>query len=189
MYSTYAVPLLEISETLLFLSWKFIEFLRWWIQKVLVAPVPLTFVFVEIVWNFVMCSKPKENQWILHAFYVLDVLLSGGKCLLDVVVEQCSLGLFSVRVTLSSLRIRLETSLVNLFRDVTVSSVSSSEPIRDELGRSLQSCDAFEFVKLHRTWQSRGCSRIDRNPLVFRDVLKPKENRWFFRVLDVLVAS
>ena len=29
MYSTYAVALLEISETLLFLSWKFIEFLRW----------------------------------------------------------------------------------------------------------------------------------------------------------------
>ena len=74
------------------------------------------------------------------AFYVLDVLLSGGKCLLDVVVEQCSLGLFSVRVTLSSLRSRLEMSLVNLFRDVTVSSVSSSEPIKEELGRYAQSC-------------------------------------------------
>ena len=102
---------------------------------------------------------------------MLDVLLSGGKCLLDVVVERCSLGLFSVRVTLSSLRIRLETSLVNLFRDVTVSSVSSSEPIRDELGRSAQR--PIEFVKLHRTSQSRGCSRIDRNPVVFRDVLNP----------------
>ena len=31
-------------------------------------------------------------------------------------------------------------SLVNVFRDVTVSSVSSSEPIRDELGRYARSC-------------------------------------------------
>ena len=89
----------------------------------------------------------------------------------------------------SSLECRLETSLVYVLRVVTVSSVPSSEPIRDELGRSLRSCDAFEFVKLHRTSQCRGCSRIDRNPVVFRDVLKPKENQWFFRVLDVLVAS
>ena len=87
----------------------------------------------------------------------------------------------------SSLECRLETSLVYVLRVVTVSSVPSSEPIRDELGRSAQR--PIEFVKLHRTSQSRGCSRIDRNPLVFRDVLKPKENRWFFRVLDVLVAS
>ena len=70
--------------------------------------------------------------------------------------------------------------MVDLFRVVTLLNVPSSEPSRDELGRSAQSCDAFEFVELHRTSQSRGCSRIDRNPLVFRDVLKPKENQCFF---------
>ena len=56
------------------------------------------------------------------------------------------------------LRSRVETSLVD----------------------SSELCDAFEFVELHRTSQSRGCSRSDRNPLVFRDVLKPKENQCFF---------
>ena len=76
----------------------------------------------------------------MNVFYVLEVLLSGGKCLLDVVVERCSLGLFSVRVTLSSFRSRLEMSSVNLFRDVTVSSVSSSELIKEELGRSARNC-------------------------------------------------
>ena len=40
----------------------------------------------------------------------------------------------------SSLECRLETSLVYVLRVVTVSSVPSSEPIRDELGRSSQSC-------------------------------------------------
>ena len=41
----------------------------------LVAPVPLTVVYVEIVSNFAMCLKPKENQLFLHAFDVLDVLV------------------------------------------------------------------------------------------------------------------
>ena len=41
----------------------------------------------------------------------------------------------------SSLECRLETSLVYVLRVVTVSSVpSSSESIREELGRSLQIC-------------------------------------------------
>ena len=41
-------------------------------RKVLLAPVPLTVVCVEIASLFAMCLKPKENQWILHAFLVLD---------------------------------------------------------------------------------------------------------------------
>jgi hypothetical protein len=28
--------------------------------------------FVEIASNFAMCLKPKENQYILHAFLLLD---------------------------------------------------------------------------------------------------------------------
>ena len=45
------------------------------VQKVPVAPVSLTVVCVDIASRFVACLKPKENQWILHAFDVLDVLV------------------------------------------------------------------------------------------------------------------
>ena len=43
--------------------------------KVLPTAVPLIVVCVEIVSDVVMCSKPKQNQWILHAFDVLGVLV------------------------------------------------------------------------------------------------------------------
>ena len=46
--------------------------------KVLPTAVPLIVVCVEIVSNVVMCSKPKQNQWILHAFDVLGVLVRVG---------------------------------------------------------------------------------------------------------------
>ena len=45
-------------------------------QKVLVAAVPLTVVCVEIASNVLMRLKQHENQYILHAFLVLDA--SGG---------------------------------------------------------------------------------------------------------------
>ena len=41
----------------------------------LLAPVPLIVVYVDIASDFAMCLKPKENQLILHAFDVLDVLV------------------------------------------------------------------------------------------------------------------
>ena len=41
----------------------------------LLAPVPLTVVCVEIASHVVMCFKPKENECILHAFDVLDVVV------------------------------------------------------------------------------------------------------------------
>ena len=73
MCRTSAAPLLVIHETTLKQAKKTLKFLgEFW--KSASSPRPVNRPSFEIASNSLMCSKRKENQYILRAFDVLDVL-------------------------------------------------------------------------------------------------------------------